>query len=215
MKDIPDNTKRVKVFEKIFVGLGKNKIFFKDLQKPQDHFTMLFTKDGRLDFHETQEGSEKNYKSLGEFDLLGLVKQVAYDPHAEEKFVKELFRNAKKVNFEEPEFANYIIIDMGIKDEMLKHAKKTKRRVEIPAEPFEKSGIEKFTINWKEAKNQNIIYGSVMNGDDLAGLLLKFKDDSYFLPISALLQTTIGKLVENMKEITDSRDSQRQKASNI
>ena len=89
-----DNIKRLKAFEKIFLGFSNNKFILKDLDNPDEHFTMLFKNNGILDIHRTKEGSEKEYESLGKFDLVKTALKIILCPSLSEIRLKLEAQNA-------------------------------------------------------------------------------------------------------------------------
>ena len=93
------------MFGKLFVAFTNNKIVLKDLDKPDEHQTIKFTKDGFMDLHYTKEGSEKKYESQAKVNLMDVVKGIIENPSIIENAVQEFLKAMKKVTFDEKEFS--------------------------------------------------------------------------------------------------------------
>ena len=87
---------------------------------------MLFKNNGILDIHRTKEGSEKEYESLGKFDLIKTVLNIVSNPKEFENTIMDLIHSIKEVNFEESEYADYKIASLKTKEELASIAKKEK-----------------------------------------------------------------------------------------
>ena len=131
--DIFENIKKLKLFGEELIAFSNNKIIFKDLKNPEDHLTMLMTKDGRLDFHNKKEGPSPEYESLGEFDLTKIQ-----DPQFAQELQTRLLQMVKVVNFTEPEFENCIIAIFPTREDFSKVANRKKYNVTIDLDAAKK-----------------------------------------------------------------------------
>lgn len=211
MTDILDDAKRVKWLEKFLFVLSNNKMILKDLENPDEHVTMLFTDKGIIDVHTTKEGTEKQYESLGQFDLTKAIKEISSDPKYEEKFVEQLLKGIKKVTFDESEYSHLGIANLQIKDKLLSYAQKTKRNVTIPSDALEGLTKDDVIIPWNKAKGKINEYGIVLDNGDLAGWVFEEKEGYLYLPISALGETAFAQLIKSVYEMRDQNDSKGKK----
>src|SRR5437899_2952632 len=117
MSDSLEGIKRIKAFEKFFLWLGKDKITIKDLENQKEHFTMLVTEKGILDFHKKLEGTIPQYESLGEVDLKDVFKDIQI-PEFEKKFLEEIIAHLRQVNLDEQEYSHYAIVNTEIGDDV-------------------------------------------------------------------------------------------------
>lgn len=198
MNDDFDDVKRLKAFEKLFVWLGENKITIKDLDNPEEHFTMLFKSDGILDVHKTKEGTEKGYESLGKFDLLGLAKELVKNPQIFVNAVTDLVGSIQKINFDEDEYAHLLVANMKTKEEFYKIFKKEKRKAVIPKEALDEFQIGKSTFLWKEAKNKIKDNALVFDKDIPIGYIFKKEKEFFYVPINVMEKSNLAELVSKM-----------------
>ena len=199
MSDIFDDIKKLKAFEKIFLGFSNNKFILKDLDNPAEHFTMLFKNNGILDIHRTKEGSEKEYESLGKFDLVKTALKIISNPKEFENALMDVFHSIKEINFEESEYADYKIASLKTKEELASIAKKEKKSIVIPKESVEEFDMSKLLIPWNNAKT--IIKDNAMVYDKNnapVGYLFRKEEKFYYVSIDILQKSSIANLIFQM-----------------
>lgn len=203
MNDGFDDVKRFKAFEKIFLWLGENKITIKDLDIPEEHITMLFKSDGILDVHKTKEGpeNEKEYESLGKFDLLGLAKELVKNPQIFVNAVTDLVDSIQKINFDEDEYAHLLVANMKTKEELYKILKKEKRKAVIPKESIDEFQIGKSTFPWKEAKNKIKENALVFDKEIPIGYIFKKEKEFFYVPINVMEKSNLAELISKMTNL--------------
>ena len=214
MIDNFDDSKRFKAFDKLFLWLGENKITLKDLDNPEEHFTMLFKPDGILDVHKTKEGSKKGYESLGKFDLLGLAKELVKNPQIFVNALTDLVDSFQKINFDEDEYAHLLVTNMKTKEEFYKIFKKEKRKVVIPKESLDEFQIGKSTFPWKEAKNKIKNNALVFDKDMPIGYIFKKEKEFFYVPINVMEKSNLAELVSKMTnpvKIDEDKEHKNQK----
>ena len=199
MSDIFDNIKKLKAFEKIFLGFSNNKFILKDLDNPAEHFTMLFKSNGILDIHRTKEGSEKEYESLGKFDIFKTVLKIVSNPKEFENTLMDLFHSIKEVNFEESEYVDYKIASLKTKEELASIAKKEKKSIVIPKESIGEFDMSELLIPWKDAKNiikDNAVVYDKNNAP--IGYLFKKEEKFYYISINILEKSSLANFIFQM-----------------
>ncbi len=201
MTDIIDEAKRLKAFDKVFVWLGKNKMTLKDLDNPDEHFTMLVTQDGILDVHTTKEGSEKEYESLAKVDLKKLGEELQNNPNIMNDFETKIRENIKEVNFDEPEFLDCKIANVKNKEEISALARKEKRNVIIPNEAVN----DDVFIAWNLAKDKVREKAMVYDKNNTAiGYLFREGEKFYFIKgdffIGSYLFGLVSKLASQLNQ---------------
>jgi hypothetical protein len=199
MSDIFDNIKKLKAFEKIFLGFSNNKFILKDLDNPAEHFTMLFKSNGILDVHRTKEGSEKEYESLGKFDMIKTALKIVSNPKEFENALMDLVHSIKEVNFEESEYADYKIASLKTKEELASIAKKEKRSIVIPKESIGEFDMSELLIPWKDAKNiikDNAVVYDKNNAP--IGYLFKKEEKFYYISINILEKSSLANFIFQM-----------------
>ena len=212
MSDIFENLKRLSIFEKLIVAFSNNKIILKDLDKPHEHQTIKFTKDGFIDIHYTKEGSEKKYESQVRVNLIDVVKGIIENPSIIENAVQEFVKAMKKVTFDEDEFAHYTVAPMKTVDEIAKFAKQTKRKVEFPSENLEEFLTSKTIIPWKQANGKIHNYALVYDKDDPVGVIQEKDGEYFYFSISIIENSSIAKFIRTFSA-QDEIDAQRKEKS--
>ena len=198
MDDILDGIKRIKAFEKLFVGLGDDKFILKDLEKPDEHITMAFRKNGILDVHKTKEGSKKEYESLGKFDLIKTAKDILADPKGFENALMDFVKGLKEVHFDEPEFEHFTVAIMKSKEELTKLAKKEKKNLSFPIETIADFDIQSSIIPWKQAKNKMKESALVFDKTLPVGYVWKVNGKFFYMSIDAITNSSISRLITKM-----------------
>jgi len=207
MDDILDGIKRIKAFEKLFVGLGNDKFIIKDLEKPDEHTTLAFRKNGILDVHKTKEGSEKEYESLGKFDLIKAVKDILADPKSFENALMDFVKGLKEVHFDEPEFEHFTVAIMKSKEELAKLAKKEKKNLSFPIETIADFDFRNSIIPWKEAKNKMNEYALVFDKTLPVGYVWKVNGKFFYMSIDVMANSSVSRLITKMTNPEKLQDS--------
>lgn len=185
MSDVFKNIKRIKLLGKLFLGFSNNKIIFKDFDKSNEHVTMLFKPNGILDTHRTKEGSEKEYESLGIFDLGKTVQKIVSDPMI---LVNGL-----------TEFADYKIANFKTQEELASIVKREKKDIIIPVESLGEFFPFKDTILWKDAKDKIKDNALVLNKDGIpVGYLLKIQEKIVLISVNIMENPFVSKLLSMM-----------------
>ena len=199
MDDIFENIKKIKAFDKIFLGFSNNKFILKDLDKSDEHQTMVFRENGILDLHKTTEGSEKKYESLGKFDLIKTVQKIITDPTILEKAVMEMVQNMKEVTFEELEYADYKISNIKTKEELSVIAKREKNNVIIPVESLAEFNMFDGLIPWNSAKGKINENAMVFDKNNMpVGQLFKKENRVFFLHLNIMENPFVSTLISLM-----------------
>ena len=199
MSDVIEKIKRIKILGKLLLGIGTNKIILKDFDKPNEHLTILFKPNFIMDVHKTKEGSEKEYESLGMFDLKKSIQKIVSDPSMLESGFTEFVKSAREINFEEPEFADNRIFNPKTLEELLTIVKKKRKDYIIPAESAEEFFPFKDTIPWKEAKGKVKEYAFVLNKEGFpVGVLIKIQTKMMLISINIMENPLVSKLLSIM-----------------
>ena len=199
MSDIFENIKRIKMLGKLFLGFSNNKIVLKDFDKPNEHVTMLFKSNGIMDIHKTKEGSEKEYESLGIFDLGKTVQKIVSDPMILVNGFTEFMKSAREVTFEEPEFADYKIANFKTKEEFSSIVKRKKKDIIIPIESLGEFFPYKDTILWKDAKGKIRDNALVLNNDGIPiGYLFRIQEKILLISVNVMENPLVSKLLSMM-----------------
>ena len=212
MSDIFENLKRLSIFEKLFVAFSNKKIILKDLDKPNEHQTIKFTKDGFIDLHYTKEGSEKKYESQVRVNLIDIVKGIIENPSIIENAVQEFVKAMKKVTLDEDEFAHYNVAPMKTSDEIAEFAKQTKRKVEFPSEKVEEFLSSETIIPWKQANGKIHNYALVYDKDNPVGVIQEKDGEYFYFSISIIENSSIAKFIRTFS-LQDEIDAQRKEKS--
>ena len=198
MDDIFENAKKIKAFKKLFLAIGNKKFIIKDLEKPDEHHTILFTDDGMVDIHKTVEGSDKKYESLGKFDMLKTVKEIVAKPEIMSNALEELVKGLKEVNFDESEFSHLSVGIMPSKEELSKLATRKKNKVEIPLEAAKEFDFRRLVIPWNKAKNKVKDSSVVYDKDNPVGFIFTIQGKSFYMSVDAFNNSAISKLMHRM-----------------
>jgi len=202
MGDIFDNIKRIKAFERIFLGFSNNKFIIKDLDKPEEHQTMVFRDNGIIDIHKTTEGSEKKYESLGKFDLAKTMQKILEDPTIFVKVAEEMAKSMKEINFNEPEYADYKIYNIKTKEELSHIAQRKKDDVIIPVESLAEFNFFEGAISWRDAKNKINENALVLDKNNSPIAYLFKKENSVFMmPINIIENQFVSDLISLMNNL--------------
>ena len=201
MSDIIDDAKRLRLFDKVFLWLGENKLTLGELGAGE-HFTMLVNKEGILDIHNTIDGSEKKYESVLKLNLKQLAEQLENNPDIIQNFTQEIMNNVKQVTFAEPEFAECKIVNVKNKEEMANLARKEKRTVILD----ENAVNEAEFIPWFEAKGKVKEKALVLDktGSSI-GYLIREGDRIFFMNGDFMINSFFSKLIMDMAVFYDSK----------
>lgn len=198
MSDSFEDAKKIKIFDELFVWLGKDKITLKDLTGDQlEHFTILFGKSGELDIHKTREGTIKEYESLAKVNLEEIIKNLLVTGFSEEKFTEELISDLIKVDFTEEEFADHKIIDMINRDLLLNHMIKKKKEVRMTPESVKDISIDDLLIPWNKGKEKAIERAMVTKDGEPVGMLFRKNDEHFYLTLDSFLKSTFGQAIQD------------------
>lgn len=194
MSDIIDDAKRFRLFDKIFLWLGENKLTLGDIDA-EDHFTMLVNRDGILDMHNTIQGSEKKYEPLLKLDLKQLAEQLENNPDIIKNFAEEIMNNVKQVTFTESEFAECKVVNVKNNKEMANLARKEKRTVILDENAINEAEF----IPWFEAKDKVKEKALVLDktGSSI-GYLIRERDRIFFMDGDFMINSYFSKLIMDM-----------------
>ena len=197
MSDIFDNVKRLKVFEKILVAFGKNKIIFKDLEKPDEHQTVKITSDGIFDVHYTKEGKQKKYKPRVKINLISEAMDLLSKPEELEKGFKALVDGLKVVNFDEDEYA-HLTIAIKSKEEIANIIQRKNKDVTIPLEALKDFQLQKLAMPWKSAKGKIGKGGIVFDKDAPVGFVQEISGKYCYFTIDLMKNSSLANLIKKM-----------------
>lgn len=223
MSDPFKNMKKFKIFDELFLAITNNKMVFKDLKKPKEHQTVSFVPNGIVDTHRTKEGPEgqKEYESIGQYDLLKIMSKLASDPMALVQPMLETIQDMKQVDFTESEFEHLQVIPMMNSEEILPLVKINKKRVDIPLESLNDLQFLENRVSWKEAHDKIKANAIVLDGDSMIGYIMRKDGKFLYLPTNDIMNIPIVKMFqENFEkekldhEITKDENELRKKLIN-
>ncbi len=177
-----EKIEKLKILNRLVIWKSKNKIHIKDLEKPDEHGTIGFLPNGNFDIHRKNEKSG-SYKSEGIFDLMKSLLKISKDPFQFLGPLMKMAQIAKKVNFDEEDFAQFSVKIFPDKDSIQFNSKKKNKIFEIP-----ESAVEIFnnleTVPWKDCKNKEFQGALVYDKESMAGILQKIESgDLVFIPL--------------------------------
>lgn len=194
MVDDFEKIKRLKAFEEIFVTFTNNKMVFKDLNKPDEHYTMSVEKDGIVDFHKKVE-STNDYESLAKIDFSGILQKINSDP---QNFISNLIGQLfTKVSFDEDEFAHYMVSNIATKEELSEFVEKKKRTHIIPIDAIKKLNLEKRMFSWKDAKDKVKSNAVVFDKNEQVGSIMEKNGKFYFMKLDSLENSSFAELIKD------------------
>lgn len=189
-----EKEKRIKLFDKVYLWIGKNKITIGDTES-NEHFTMLVNNEGILDAHKTIQGSEKQYEPLLKLDLKELSQKLENNPDIIKNFETEIFDNVKEVNFTEPEFEECKIVLVKNNEEISKLATKVKRNVVLGENTINESEF----IPWFEASGKVKEKALVLDKNDSSiGYLFNRGDTVFFMEGDFMMNSYFANIIMNM-----------------
>lgn len=179
--DIPENIEKLKILDKLVIWKSNNKIHIKDLEKPDEHGTIGFLKNGTADIHRKNEKTNE-YKSEGIFNPFSILSKLIKNPDEIVNPLLEIANHTKIVNFEEEEYASLSV--QILPNTIPTVSKKNNKEVHIPI-----SAINDFTnletVSWKKCKNRDFRVGIVSDNDTLVGIIQLTEENKYlFLPLN-------------------------------
>ena len=198
MSDPFENPKKIKAFDKLWLVFSNNKIIIKDLEEPDQHYTMLFKDNGIVDIHKTKEGSKKEYESIAKYDLVKTVQNILGNPKEMEDAFMQFLQTMKEVNFEESEYEHLAIANMKTKEELADIVKKEKKGLVIPIESLQEFQLGKSVIAWKEAKGKIKDNALVFDKEKPAGYIFKKGVKYFYLPVADLMDTPVMQFFNKM-----------------
>ena len=187
--------KKFKIFEELFLVFTNGKMVIKDLKNPEEHQTISFVPNGILDVHKTKEGpeDEKEYESLGKYDILKMVAKLASNPHDLAQSMMQTIQAMKEVDFSESEYEHLSVMPIMTSEEILPLVKFKKKRVDIPVESLNNLNFLEKRIPWKEARDKIKENAVVLDGDSPAGYIIKKDDKFLYLPTDDIMKIPIVK----------------------
>ena len=192
-KEVEGKIKRIKLFDKLLLAFGRDKIVFKEMDDVT-HLTLRFLKEGILDVHETLEGTEKTHIPLERLDL----KKFAGFKNA---LIKEVLHNLEEIDISEPKYKNarvVIIEKEALRERMLK-ATKIKRKDMIVEESILEDLMKDLILPIEDLQDYDFKVGYLSKEEEL-GLLFRIKG-KYFLIDFNELEALIKKLFEKHKTL--------------
>jgi len=200
MSEIPDDIKRIKVFEKLFVWLGKDKITLKDLEDSTQHLTMLVNNEGIFDIHKTKEGSAKEYESLAKVDFKKILGNNKDPDEVQKKFLEDIMPQIIPISFDEQEFSDCVVFLRDSIGDFLKDGVKEKRTLVYSTENINESEFSKLFIPWNQAKGKVKGQAFVMKDGETMGLIFEVNDECYYMPMDAIFKTELGTMLKSIVE---------------
>lgn len=163
--------KRIKILDALLIAFANNKLVFKSLDEAK-HFTMLFLKDGILDFHETFEGKEKRYGLAKEFNVKDFIKPIK---EFIERLRVELPKIVKKIDISDSKFDN-IEVSIIKMDSLEKNYKIKGKKITI-----DKNNVKNimFTVPMKDLKEYD--FEIALLTIEEKGYYLRKRDGRYIL----------------------------------
>lgn len=167
--------KKIKIFDRLVLWGSRNKFHVKDLDRPHEHGTMSFLKDGKIDIHRKNE-KNNTYQPEGILDLKKFISTFGKNPPSYLAPLLEMANQMKPVNFTEKEFSN---LSIGLFPDLSSLSISNKKSIlEIPPEAISKFvNIKK--IPWLECKNKDFRGGIVYRSDDMVGFIQKTENGNY------------------------------------
>ena len=198
MSDPFSDMKKFKIFNELFLAFTNGKMVIKDLKNPEEHQTISFLPNGIVDVHKTKEGpeDEKEYESLGKFDLLKMVAKLASNPNDLVQSLMQTIQVMKEVDFSESEYEHLNVMPIMTKEEILPLVKINKKRVDIPVESLNNLNSLEKRITWKEARDKIKENAAVLDGDSPAGYIFKKNDKFFYLPIGDIMKIPLVQFFE-------------------
>jgi len=179
--DIPENIEKLKILDKLLIWKSNNKIHIKDLEKPDEHGTIGFLKDGTADIHRKNEKTNE-YRSEGIFNPFSILSKLIKNPSEIFNPLLEIANHVKIVNFEEEEYASLSV--QILPNSIPTVSKKNNKEVKIPISAIDDL-INLETVSWKECKNRDFRVGLVSDNDTMVGIIQLSEENKYlFLPIN-------------------------------
>lgn len=217
------NMKKFKIFDELFLAITNGKMVLKDLKNPKEHQTISFIPNGIVDVHKTKEGSkdEKEYESIGQFDLLKMMATLASNPNDLIQSLEQTMQSMKEVNFNESEYEQLRVVPMKTSEEILPFVIINKKRVDIPIESLNDLNFLENHIPWKEAGGKIKENAIVLNGELTTGYIFRKEGKFLYLPTDNIMNIPLVQLFqkgfENEKldhEISKEENEERRKFMN-
>lgn len=202
MSDPFENMKKFKIFDELLLAFTNNKMVFKDLKNPEEHQTISFVSNGIVDAHKTKEGPEgqKEYESLGQYDLLKMMSKLASNPMELVQPMIETIQSMKEVDFTESEYEHLSIMPMMTSEEILPLVKLNKKRVEVPVESLSNLNFLQKRIPWKQAQEKIKENAIVLDGDLTVGYIMKKEGKFLYLPTDDIMKNPLVKSFQDKFE---------------
>lgn len=202
MSDPFSDMKKFKIFNELFLAFTNGKMVIKDLKNPKEHQTISFLPNGIVDVHKTKEGpeDEKEYESLGKFDLLKMVAKLATNPMDLVQPMIQTIQATKEVDFSESEYEHLSVMPIMTSEEILPLVKLNKKRVDVPIESLNNLNFLEKRIPWKEARDKIKDNAIVLNGDSPAGYIFRKDDKFLYLPIDDIMKIPLVQFFEEKFE---------------
>lgn len=194
------NIKKLKLLDKLVIWTSNNKVHVKDLEKPDEHGTILFLKNGKIDFHRKKE-STGSYKQEGILDLKKTFIKIAKDPLEFISPLLELKNLMRPVNFDEDDLKHLKVEIFPDKTTFLSLFKKKGKEYSVPKEAAKILNIRE-KCNWKDCKNKKFQLGHVYDNNQFVGLINKLDSGGYvFITLNDKTKSIIEKLEKNWMQL--------------
>ena len=172
-----ENIEKLKIFGRLLIWKSNNKIHVKDFDKPDEHGTVGFVRNGIIDIHRKNEKTN-TYRSEGILDLKKFVLKLSKDPLWFLNPLMEMAKIAKIVNFDESEFSHLKVMVYPSLDSFPLISKRKNKEIEIPENAIEIfANLEK--ISWKDCKNKKFQVAMVYDNELMIGFIQRTEQGAY------------------------------------
>lgn len=175
MYDIGD-IKKLKLFDKLVIWTSKNKIHIKDLDKPDEHGTILFLKD-MIDFHRKTE-STKTYQPIGVLDFKKTILKIAKNPLEFISPLLEMKDLVRVVNFDEDDLEHLQVEIFPDKTTFFSLFNRKGKEYSIPKEKMEILNRRE-KCKWKECKDKQFQLGFVFDDKQTVGFISELENGGH------------------------------------
>jgi len=176
-----DGVEKLKILDKLLIWKSKNKVHIKDLEKPDEHGTIGFLRNGNIDIHRKNEKTG-TYQSEGMLNLPKFLSKLSKNPLEFLGPLLEMANHAKIVSFEENEFSSLSVQMLPNSIPMI--SKKNNKEVKIPLSAIDDL-LNLETVSWKDCKNRDFQVGLVSDNDTMVGIIQRTEQNKYlFLPLN-------------------------------
>ncbi len=188
------NVEKIKILDRLVIWTSKNKIHIKDLDKPDEHGTVLFLKD-MIDFHRKTE-STQTYQPIGVLDFKKTILKIVKNPVEFISPLLEMKNIMRPIYFNEKDLEHLQVEIFPDKTTFLSLFKKKGKEYSIPKEAA-KILNNREKCNWKECKNKKFQCGFVYDNDKMIGFILEMDNGGY---VFVLLNDKTNSVMKNLEK---------------